>query len=136
MGEAASRILAEAAFFSPSGFERTPAGFLRHQEALELGPFRVTPFLNDHSAFDAYSLMIEADSRRLFYTGDIRAHGRKASLFGEFVNTPPKDIDVLLMEGTNIRADTQSGQRGPSEQFGSAGFDCCGSASATGLFRQ
>ena len=116
MGEAASRILAEAAFFTPSGLERTPAGFLKHQEAFELGPFRVTPFLNDHSAFDAYSLMIEADGRRLFYTGDIRAHGRKASVFGEFVNTPPKDIDVLLMEGTNIRADTQASQRGPSEQ--------------------
>ncbi|MFQ5700191.1 MAG: MBL fold metallo-hydrolase [Myxococcota bacterium] len=116
MGQAACRILGEAAFFSPGGLECTPAGLLGHREAFELGTFRVTPFLNDHSAFDAYSLMIEADGRRLFYTGDIRAHGRKARVFEEFIQAPPGDIDVLLMEGTNIRADSTAGQGGPSEQ--------------------
>ncbi len=79
IGESASRILSEAAFFSPLGISRQPSGYLRHRQAFDLGPFRVTPFLNDHCAFDAYSLLIEAGGRRLFYTGDIRAHGRKGA---------------------------------------------------------
>ena len=70
-----------------------------------MGGFRITPFLNDHSAFDAYSLLIEADGRRLFYTGDIRGHGRKAAMFEELLDEPPSDVDALLMEGTHIRRD-------------------------------
>jgi ribonuclease J len=81
------------------------AGFLVHRQPFELGPFRITPFLNDHSAFDAYSLLVEADGRRLFYTGDIRGHGRKTGIFEELLRKPPDDVNVLLMEGTNIRAD-------------------------------
>src|SRR5882724_40483 len=116
IGELASRILSEAAFFSPLGISRQPSGYLRHRQAFDLGPFRVTPFLNDHSAFDAYSLLVEADGRRLFYTGDIRAHGRKAGLFDELLRRPPESIDVLLMEGTHIREDSDGSERGPSER--------------------
>ena len=43
-----------------------------------LGPFTITPLLVDHSAYDAYALLIEADGQRLFYSGDFRGHGRKA----------------------------------------------------------
>ncbi len=116
MGEAASRILREAAFFSPCGLERPTAGFLRHRESLIIGPFRVTAMLNDHSAFDAYSLLVEADGRRLFYTGDIRGHGRKARLFTELLRHPPQGVDVLLMEGTHVREDSDPATRGPSER--------------------
>jgi len=116
IGESASRILSEAAFFSPLGISRQPSGYLRHRQAFDLGPFRVTPFLNDHSAFDAYSMLIEAEGRRLFYTGDIRAHGRKAGLFEELLRRPPENIDVLLMEGTHIREDSDGSERGPSER--------------------
>jgi ribonuclease J len=102
MGEATSRILAEAAFWT-TGLKVEPTAFLRHRGSFEIGPFRVTPYLNDHSAYDAYSLLIEAGSRRLFYSGDIRGHGRKASLFDQLVQDPPVDVDALLMEGTNVR---------------------------------
>jgi ribonuclease J len=103
IGEAASRILSESAFFGPFGIHLQPAGHLRHREAFEVGPFRITPYLNDHSAFDAYSLLIEAAGRRLFYTGDFRAHGRKAELFNEFIRRPPTGVHALLMEGTHVR---------------------------------
>ena len=56
----------------------------------------------DHSAYDAYSLLISAKGKRLFYSGDFRGHGRKAGLFQKFISNPPKDIDVLLMEGTVV----------------------------------
>ncbi len=116
IGESASHILREAAFFSPLGISLQPSGYLRHRQTFDLGPFRITPFLNDHSAFDAYSLLIEGDGRRLFYTGDMRAHGRKAGLFEELLRRPPEDIDVLLMEGTHIREDSDGTERGPSER--------------------
>jgi ribonuclease J len=71
------------------------------RETFELGPFRITPFLTDHSAFDAYSLLIEAEGRRLFYTGDFRGHGRKSWAFKRLLAEPTiKGVDVMLMEGT------------------------------------
>lgn len=105
IGEAAHRILSEAAFYSPFGYQRNPAGFLKDRRAVDLGPFRITPFLADHSAYDAYSLLVEADGQRVFYTGDLRAHGAKAPLFERLVREPPADIDVLLMEGTHVLPD-------------------------------
>ena len=77
----------------------------------KIGPFRITPWLVDHSAFDAYSLLVEADGKRVFYSGDFRAHGRKATLFEAMIARPPKDIDILLMEGTTI------GREGAGERF-------------------
>ena len=56
IGESASRILSEAAFFGSFGIRRRPSGHLQHRQTFDVGPFRLTPFLNDHSAFDAYSL--------------------------------------------------------------------------------
>jgi ribonuclease J len=114
IGEAAHRILKEAAFFS-SGVRLDPAGFLRHRHSFALGPFTVTPFLNDHSAFDTYSMLIEADDRRLFYSADLQAHGRKAGIFEEFVRKPPTRVDVLLMEGTNLRQEGEP-KSGKSEK--------------------
>jgi ribonuclease J len=108
MGAATHRILAEADFWT-QGLDVAPSGFLEHRVPFDLGPFRITPYLNDHSAFDAYSLLVEAEGRRLFYTGDIRGHGRKAALFEELLRDPPRDVDVLLMEGTNIRPDGADG---------------------------
>ena len=105
IGEAASNILRQAAFFGIGGLTGTSAGLLRDRVPFELGPFRITPFLVDHSAFDSYSLLVEAGGRRLFYTGDFRATGAKAALFRRLLRDPPAPIDVLLMEGTHVRAD-------------------------------
>ena len=114
MGEATHRILVEAAFWT-AGLTLTPAGFLAHRQPFELGPFRITPFLNDHSAFDAYSLLVEADGRRMFYTGDVCGHGRKRAIFQELLRKPPNDIHVLLMEGTNVRPDGEDAAEQPTE---------------------
>lgn len=68
----------------------------------------------DHSAFDAYAILVEAGGRRILYSGDLRAHGRKATLFERLLAEPPRDVDVLLLEGTNIRA--APAHAGPSER--------------------
>jgi ribonuclease J len=114
MGAVTSRILAEAAFWT-KGLTVEPAGYLEHRQPFSLGPFRITPYLNDHSAFDAYSLLVEAGGKSLFYTGDIRGHGRKGAIFEQLLRDPPQGVDVLLMEGTNIRPDESSGSDQQSE---------------------
>lgn len=75
------------------------------KKSIEIGPFLVTPYLTDHSAFDAYMLLIEVAGKRILYSGDFRAHGRKAALVQRFMKAPPSNIDLLLMEGTNLGSD-------------------------------
>lgn len=67
-----------------------------------IGDFRIKPFLADHAGFDARSFLIEADGKRLFYTGDFRGHGKKSIAFDKTVERPPRDIDYLIIEGTQI----------------------------------
>jgi ribonuclease J len=104
IGREASKLLAEAEFFSAAGVNLRPTGFLKDKVPVQIGDFTVTPYLMDHSGYDSYSLLVEAGGRRLFYTGDIRGHGRKARLFDELLTDPPLPIDALLCEGTHIRA--------------------------------
>jgi ribonuclease J len=114
-GAATRRILRAAAAFVPQavplGTESDGWPDLRDRETIQLGPFAVTPYLVDHSAFDAYALMIEANGRRLFYSGDIRAHGRKAALFERLVAHPPHPIHAMLMEGSSL------GRLRPDQRF-------------------
>ena len=67
-----------------------------------IGAFTITPYLVDHSAADAYAFLIEAEGKRLFYSGDFRSHGRKGELFQNLVKRPIRDIDVLFLEGTML----------------------------------
>jgi ribonuclease J len=71
----------------------------------EITPFKVTPYLTDHSAIDAYMLLIDVGGRRILYTGDFRTHGRKARLVEDMIASPPEKVDVLIMEGTNLGTD-------------------------------
>ena len=70
-------------------------------KAFSLGPFTITPYLMDHSAFGASSFLIEVEGKRILYTGDLRAHGRKGDLFWAL---PHKvgHVDCMLMEGTTL----------------------------------
>ncbi|GAG83422.1 unnamed protein product, partial [marine sediment metagenome] len=72
-----------------------------------IGEFKIDSYLVDHSAFDARAFLIEAEGKRLFYSGDFRGHGRKSILFKGMVNNPPKGIDCLLMEGSMLGRDKQ-----------------------------
>jgi ribonuclease J len=70
-----------------------------------VGPFTVTPILTDHSAFDAYMLLIEGAGKKILYTGDFRCHGRKSACVERVMAKPPANIDVLVSEGTNLGSD-------------------------------
>ena len=73
-------------------------------KSFEIGDFKITPHLVDHSATDAYAFLIESNDEKILYSGDFRANGRKAKLFDSMIeNKTLKNVDVLLMEGTMIR---------------------------------
>jgi ribonuclease J len=102
IGGAAKRMLKVASKFSPSGLNLENTIKMEDRKTATIGPFEITPFLVDHSAYDAYSILIEANGKRLFYSGDFRGHGRKLTLFEKFIASSPENIDVLLMEGSTI----------------------------------
>lgn len=63
---------------------------------------KVTPYTVDHSAFDAYMLLIEADGKRILHTGDFRMHGARGRKMPAVFAKYAKDIDVLITEGTML----------------------------------
>lgn len=81
----------------------TPKGFLRHRQKIVIGDITVTPFLCDHSAFDSYMLLCEADGESVLYTGDFRSNGRKP--FEWLLNSLPQKVDKLICEGTTLSRD-------------------------------
>ena len=102
MGRDARRILNAAAPFMHHVSPVLDGPDLQDRQITRLGPFKITPYLVDHSAYDAYALLIEADGRRLFYSGDIRTHGRKRHLVEKLIESPTKAINTLLLEGTTL----------------------------------
>jgi len=102
MGSAARRIVKAAAPFTKQPLPSLDGPDCAHGKAINIGAFRITPYLVDHSAYDAYSFLIEAEGKRIFYSGDFRAHGRKAKLYEQLVADPPKNIDALFMEGSSL----------------------------------
>lgn len=115
MGAAARRLLEAARPFLPGTWPLPSPGWsYASGETFRVGPFSITPYLVDHSAYDAYALLIEAGGERLFYSGDFRAHGRKCALFERLVGAPPRTIDALLVEGSSLTR-LDDGARFPSE---------------------
>jgi ribonuclease J len=103
MGAAARQILKAAAPFLPGNWPIPSEGWnYQSGQSFNIGPFCVTPFLVDHSAYDAYALHIESGGKSIFYSGDFRSHGRKAALFERLTANPPKNIDTLILEGSSL----------------------------------
>jgi ribonuclease J len=72
-------------------------------ETLRFGGLSVTAIPVDHAAPDSRALLIEADGRRLLYTGDLRAHGRMGFRFDSMLKDERlHGADWLLIEGTTL----------------------------------
>jgi ribonuclease J len=82
------RMDAAASRFRSELFDGRIVRGLRDRVPIRLGPFSVTPLLVDHSAFEAFALLVEAGGRRLLYSGDLRAHGRKPSTWRRLIEDP------------------------------------------------
>lgn len=114
MGASARNIIRAAAPFTRQALPALTGMNFEDKKPITLGAFTITPYLVDHSAFDAYALLIEAGGMRVFYSGDFRGHGRKARLFEQMIAQPPLAIDVLLMEGSSLSR-LEEDERFPTE---------------------
>ena len=73
---------------------------------IEVGDIRVTPYFCCHPAYDCYILLIEADGKRIWHTGDFREHGYLGKGLMPTIKHYATDIDTLIIEGTMLgRAD-------------------------------
>jgi len=103
IGELGKQLIDATRIFLRKDLHSNNFHYYKNNAQLMIGDFKVTPYLMDHSAVDAYSFLIEVEGKRIFYSGDFRAHGRKSILFDRFLKNPPKDIDILMMEGTMMK---------------------------------
>ncbi|MBM2816970.1 MAG: rnjA [Ignavibacteria bacterium] len=102
LGEATYDIIQLSGIFTPNKIELKNHSFFQRDVPFNIGDFKITPFWNDHSAFDSYVFLIECDGIRILYSGDFRSHGRKSKTMQRFIAHPPPDIDYLIMEGTQV----------------------------------
>jgi ribonuclease J len=77
---------------------------------LAIGDVRITAYPVDHSAFGSMAFLIEAESRTLLYSGDLRLHGRKPGMARRLIDAlSGQRVDVLLMEGTHMGSGRERG---------------------------
>jgi len=74
----------------------------------------VQAFHADHSAMDAYMLYIEAEGKRILFTGDFRDHGIQGEQLWKMLNryVVPKGVDILITEGTMLGREQVSRNKG------------------------
>ena len=76
-------------------------------QSFEVGDIRITPFFNCHSIYDSYMLLIEADGKRIWHTGDYRMHGYMGKGLIPTLRRYATDIDILITEGTMLSRDDE-----------------------------
>ena len=81
------------------------ANTFRGGDAFSIGEIRIRPLVIDHSAVDSYMFVIEAEGKRILYTGDFRMHGLRHHVLHKLVDTYIGEIDVLITEGTLLSRD-------------------------------
>ncbi len=102
LSKGAEELVDVSNVFTPNKIGTINSKIVNTGKVFKIGDFAITPYLVDHSAFDALAFLIKADGKSVFYSGDFRGHGRKSILFKQMINNPVKDVDCLLMEGTMI----------------------------------
>ena len=67
-----------------------------------IGDIQITPFSIDHSAADSYLFLIEADGKRILYTGDFRLHGVRGNVMDKILDRRIGKVDAIITEGTTV----------------------------------
>lgn len=102
LGRATLKLIEINNLFTPRNTIIGNPRYFEKEQAFQIGDITVTPYWADHSAFDAYSFLIESDGKSIFYSGDFRGHGRKSKVFKWFTHNAPRNVDYLLLEGTSL----------------------------------
>lgn len=82
-----------------------------------IGDVEVTPYSVDHSAFDAFMLLVHAGDEYILHTGDFRDHGHKGNKNGNSIIIKViehyirqhglRTISALILEGTMMNRSTE-----------------------------
>lgn len=85
----------------------TPATVRSVQEGerVSIGDLQLEVILVDHDIPGAAGFVLEADGRRVAWTGDWRAHGHAPERMTEFAERAA-GVDLLITEGTTLRPDS------------------------------
>ncbi len=81
-------------------------------ETFGVEDIRVTPYMVDHSAFDAYMYLLETPEKTVLHTGDFRGHGYRGKAVIPMINKyirkyGKRNVDVLITEGTMLSRMTE-----------------------------
>jgi ribonuclease J len=107
LGEATHKIIELNNLFTPQEIHLKNTNYFEKEKTFKIGDISITPYWADHSAFDAYSFLVESNGKSLFYSGDFRSHGRKVKAFYWFTHNAPQNVDYLILEGTTISRDNK-----------------------------
>ncbi|MCD4669511.1 MAG: MBL fold metallo-hydrolase [Actinomycetia bacterium] len=102
LGKATQKLIEITSIFTNQDWEILNSQHFESGKSFIVGNIEITPYLMDHSAFDAYAFLIKANGKSLFYSGDFRTHGRKAKAFDWFSYNVERNVDYLLLEGTTV----------------------------------
>lgn len=78
---------------------------MEFEKEITINDMKITPYLIDHSAFNAVMLLIDADGKKVLHTGDFRGHGRKGYLLDELIKKIGS-VDLIITEGTGLSRGT------------------------------
>lgn len=105
-------MLAGSLFAGQAGLSRERFREIKAESPINIGPFTVTAYNVDHSIYAGLAFLIEAGGKRLFYSGDLRLHGRKPGMHRRIIEVlGGMQVDTMLMEGTHVRSLENSGAR-------------------------
>lgn len=74
MSDQARSIIETVFSFSKKGKITHPTIDIQDQVPFYIKEVKITPYIVDHSAYGAFMFLIEADGKRVLYTGDYRNH--------------------------------------------------------------
>lgn len=100
--EGCKELLGIAYYFGQCSYDPQNVKAVPPWDDFPIGDLSIKPYLVDHSAPDAFAYEITGDGEKIFYSGDFRGHGKKKTLFEHILKYPPRNIDILIMEGTTI----------------------------------
>jgi ribonuclease J len=105
MSQGCKELIEVSYYFGQTNYDFKNVLTIKAWQPFKKANFTITPYLVDHSGFDALGYLIETEGKKLFYSGDFRGHGRKSCLFDNIVKNPPKNIDYLILEGSMLGRD-------------------------------
>jgi ribonuclease J len=91
-----------------------PCSWRERVHPFNVGDLRITAYPVDHSSPGAVGYLVENAGQRIFYTGDLRFHGRKPGMHKRILKDLSGKLDLLITEGTNVGR-KQSGLKSEEE---------------------